>query len=276
MRILQFRRRAPTLSAATVLFCWIGVWAMVFVTLKTLYRLRCQGRRLVPARGPIVYVANHQSLYDPPIVGCLVGDRPFASLAKSGLFRFAPFACLIRTLGAIPLRLGRGDAGAVRSAIDQIRRGGCVLIFPEGGRSWDGSVQTFKPGILTILRRAPAPVVPVAIEGAFEIWPRTRRRPRLRGRLMVRAAAPIPPGELLAAPPHEAMERLRGQIDSMRLELRAELRRRTRGRYPPPGPGDLPCRKIDARSEGRAPTAPVDTVASGNTGSPDLAPAPES
>ncbi len=238
MKMFQARRRAPTMHPVAVVLWWTAVARLVRVSFRLFYRLRCSGSSLVPRNGPLIYVANHLSHFDPPVVGSLVHDRPFASLAKSGLFSFAPFGVLIRSLGAIPLRLGRGDAAAMRAAIEQVRRGGCVLIFPEGGRSWDGSLQAFKPGVLAILRRAPATVLPVAIEGAHEIWPRGRRYPKLRGRLAVKAGRPIPGADLLSVPAADAMERLRREVETLRLELRADLRRRTHGRYPPPGPGD--------------------------------------
>lgn len=240
MKLLQLRRRAPAMSFTSAFFGWTLIYLVVLVGMVLVYRIRRRGRENVPPRGPIVYVANHQSHYDPPIVGLVVGDRPFAALARSGLFDFKPFAWLILLLGAIPLRLGAGDAAAMRAAIGTLRRGGAVLMFAEGGRTTDGCIGKFKPGLLTLLKRVPATVVPVALEGAFDVWPRGRRFPRLRGRVAAAACHPIPAADLLAMEPAAAMERLRREIETMRLDLRRELRAATAGRLPAPGPADRP------------------------------------
>ena len=215
---------------------WVLVRLLVRFVLRIVYRQRCLGRSQVPPSGPAIYVANHQSHYDPPIVGCLVG--PFASLARATLFDTQPWRWSLTQVGAIRLHKGRGDAAALRAAINELRAGGRVLIFPEGERSHDGAVNVFQSGMLVLVRRSGAPVVPIAIEGTFDIWPRTRKYPRVGGRIAARVGRPITAQELTSEEPEVAMERLRGAIDSMRLELRRELRDATGGRFPPPGPGD--------------------------------------
>ena len=241
MKVIQYRRRAPNLSPFTVLVIWTLARHLTFVLFRLMYRLRYTGQTNIPSQGPVIYAANHQSNLDPPAIGCLVWDRPFIALARVGLFKFKPFAWMIRLPGAIPLRRGRGDAQAIRAAIDQLNAGGCVLMFPEGTRSPDGTVQPFKAGILVLVKRTKAPVVPLAVEGAYDIWPIGQRFPRLRGRIKVQAGRAIPADELLADAPDRTMERLRGEIDAMRMDLRRQLREATKGRYPAAGPADVQC-----------------------------------
>ncbi len=241
MKVLQYRRRAPNLSPFTVLVIWTLVRHLVFVLFRLMYRLRYAGQTNIPSQGPVIYAANHQSNLDPPAIGCLVWDRPFIALARVGLFKFKPRAWMIRLPGAIPLRRGRGDAQAIRAAIDQLNAGGCVLMFPEGTRSPDGTVRPFKAGILVLVKRTKAPVVPLAVEGAYDIWPIGQRFPRLRGRIKVQAGLAIPADELLADAPDRTLRRLSCEIDAMRMDLRRQLRGATNGRYPPPGPGDVQC-----------------------------------
>jgi 1-acyl-sn-glycerol-3-phosphate acyltransferase len=202
--------------------------------------MRCRGAVHVPARGPVIFVSNHQSLYDPPIVGSVVWDRPFAAMARSTLFDFKPFAWLIRFLGAFPLRKETSDIVAMRMALRELERGGSLLLFPEGGRTLDGALRPFKAGFLIIARRSGAPVVPLALEGAYDIWPKSRLFPRLRGRILVEACPPIAADELKSVDPTEAVDRVQRQIETVRLRLRAELREETRGRFPAEGPGDKP------------------------------------
>ena len=241
MKVLQYRRRAPNLSPFTVFVIWTIVRHLVFVLFRLMYRLRYTGQTNIPSQGPVIYIANHQSNLDPPAIGCLIWDRPFIALARVGLFKFKPFAWAIRLTGAIPLRRGRGDAQAIRAAIDQLNAGGCVLMFPEGTRSTDGTVRPFKAGVLVLVKRTKAPVVPLAVEGAYDIWPIGQRFPRLRGRIKVQAGRAIPADELLADAPDKTLQRLRCEIDAMRMDLCRQLREATKGRYPPPGPADVQC-----------------------------------
>jgi 1-acyl-sn-glycerol-3-phosphate acyltransferase len=239
MKWLQTKRRAPGYHPFKVVFWWTWVRFGLLVGTKLLYRIRLHGVEHVPERGPAIYAINHQSHYDPMLLGLLVHDRPFASMARASLFSFRPFGWLISTLNAVPLQRGRGDTRAIRALLAELAAGRTVLVFPEGARTRDGGLGHFHPGVMTLVRRSGAPVVPAAVEGAFDIWPRSRRLPRFRGRLAVRAGPAIPADELTAEGV-DPLDRMRRAIETMRLELRAELRARTGDRYPPAGPGDEP------------------------------------
>ena len=115
-----------------------------------------------------------------------------------------------------------------------------VLVFPEGTRTRDGVIGPFLPGMLVLVKRTGATVVPVALEGARDVWPPSRSRPRLTGRIVSTTGTPISAGELLAGGREAALDLLRRRIETMRLELRQRLRSQTGGRYPPRGPGDQP------------------------------------
>ena len=249
LKFLQTSRRAPGRPAFALVFWWTFVRGLIWLVFKLLYRLRCYGFEHVPRTGPVIYVANHQSHYDPPIAGILVHDRPFAAMARASLFKFKLFAWMIRSIGAIDLEQGRGDAGAMKAALAELEAGRCVLIFPEGTRTRDGALGEFQRGVMLLIRRSCAPVMPIAIEGAFDVWPTTAARPKLSGRLGVMGAPPIPTDELLKDGADAAMERLKRQIESMRLQLRDEMRRTSRGRYPAPGPGDEPYWACSAQAQ---------------------------
>lgn len=241
MKVLQYKRRAPHWTAWRTFFWWTFIRALVMGTLWIFYRLRFFGQDHIPSTGPIIYVANHQSHIDPPAIGAGIYDRPFTALARHTLFDFGPFGWMLKAIGAVPLHRQRHSAEAFRAAVNALKAGGAVLIFPEGTRTRDGAIATFRPGMLVLVKRSGAPVVPVAVEGAFDCWPIPRSSPRLHGRMLIEIGEPIPAQELLSMPPEQAMEHLRGVIDKMRLQLRARLRDRTNGRYPAPGPGDGPA-----------------------------------
>jgi 1-acyl-sn-glycerol-3-phosphate acyltransferase len=140
------------------------------------FRIRCRGRRFVPASGGALVLSNHQSHLDPVLVG-LATDRRLNYLARDTLFKFAPFRWLINSLDAIPLdREGLG-LGGLKETLKRLKRGELVLIFPEGTRTRDGDVGTLKPGFCALARRAGVPLLPVGIDGAFDSWPRSRTLP---------------------------------------------------------------------------------------------------
>ncbi len=240
MRVFEFSRRAPTMSPAAVIWVWMISRAMVILFGKLFYRLRMYGAESIPRTGPMVYVANHQSHFDPLFVGCLIADRPFTSLARESLFRFKPFELLLRLYCSVPLKREGGDKAALDTAIGVLRRGGCILLFPEGTRTRDGAIAEFKAGFLLLVRRTKAPVVPIAIEGAHDVWRHGTKFPRLHGRIIMRAGTPISSEQLLSRSADSAVSMVRKRIDEMRLELRAQLRRESGGRYPAPGPADEP------------------------------------
>lgn len=205
------------------------------------YRWRAYDKSVAPRKGPLLVVANHQSYLDSTCVGCGLTPWVCVHVARSGLYTNRFFGWLIGNLNTIPIKSesGEGDTAAMKEILRRLGQGNCVIIFPEGSRSPDGRMRAFKPGVALILKRANCTVLPAAIEGAFDAWPRARKRPFLFGqRLAVKYGAPVASEELLRDGPRRAMRRLEREIDAMRLELRAELRRRTRGRFPPAGPGD--------------------------------------
>ncbi|HEX4132813.1 MAG TPA: lysophospholipid acyltransferase family protein [Pirellulales bacterium] len=176
-----------------------------------LFQLRCNGRERVPAHGPVLVVSNHQSHFDPVLIAS-VCNRRLNFLARQTLFRFAPFGWLIKSLDAIPLdRDGLGMAG-LKETLRRLKRGEMVLVFPEGTRTRDGNVGPLKPGFCALVHRTEAAVVPVAIDGAFDAWPRWHRWPR-------RACIRMEFGEPLTA------EEAKGLADGA---LMAEVDRRLR------------------------------------------------
>ena len=239
-RFLETRRRVPGRPPLRVLFWWTLVRGLVWVFLKTAYRIRCVGRRNVPPTGPIIYVANHQSHYDPCVVGVLVTDRPFSGIARATLFKNKIFAWIMHGIGAIEIEQGKGDSGAMKAALAELEAGRCVMIYPEGTRTRVGALNVFQRGAMLLIKRSGAQVVPVALEGAFDIWPIGTKYPKLSGRLAVQAASPIPAADLLKDGADAGLEQLKRIIETMRMDLRQRMRRETGGRYPAPGPGDRP------------------------------------
>lgn len=222
-------------------------WSFTMIVLTLFFRLRRFHSDRLPLTGPCLVVANHQSHLDPPLVAMCATRRQMHFVARIGLFKFKPFGWLIAELNSVPIREDSGgDVGAIREVLTRLGQGRMVLLFPEGSRSPDGAMHEFKGGVALLLKRAQCPVVPVAVEGCYDAFPRHSRFPRLLGqRIAVMVGEPIPPEELLTEGPREALERLRREIDSMRQVLRSRLRASTKGRLPAPGPADAGLRDAD-------------------------------
>jgi 1-acyl-sn-glycerol-3-phosphate acyltransferase len=204
-------------------------WWFCLIVLTVFFRLRRFHMERIPRTGACLIVGNHQSHLDPPAIGVCNTTRPTHFIARMGLFKNRLFGWLIFALNSIPIREESGDLGAIKEVLARLEKGVPVLIFPEGSRSNDGRMHEFKRGIALLVKRAKCPVVPAAVEGAFDAYPRGGR-PRFWGkRVAVMIGKPIPHEELMKDGP-----------DAMRLELRARLRAATNGRYPPPGPPDAP------------------------------------
>ena len=224
---------------------------------KVGFGLRADRTEVVPREGAALILANHQSFVDPPFVGCLADHRQLAFLARRGLFTFGPFGWLLKQLNSVPVREDGNDKAAMEAIIAALQRGQAVVMFPEGSRCTDGAMQPFKRGVLLLVRKAKCPVIPAAIEGAHEAWPRSSKLPRPWScPVHVRYGTPIPYEEIAAMGKDELLPRLEREIDAMRLQLRGEIRARTNGRWPRPGPGDHPFVNQDAAVHAMTATAP--------------------
>lgn len=211
------------------------------VALRLVYRLHSRGGEHSPAQGPFLVIANHQSHLDAPAIAVSLPRTDMAFLGRRGLFKNRAFGWLITNLNTIPMDEDRGDLGAIRTALGALAAGRPMMLFPEGARSPDGAMRPFKRGAWLLLTRAKCPVLPVAVEGAFDAWPRSRTLPAIFGRrIAVAVGEPIPHGALAAMDPDAGLAHLAAVVDGLRLGLRRDLRERTRGQYPPPSPADQP------------------------------------
>jgi 1-acyl-sn-glycerol-3-phosphate acyltransferase len=182
------------------------------------YRVRYSGRENIPATGGVLVVSNHQSHLDPPLVG--IGcPRLLNFVARETLFSFAPFGWLIHSVGAFPIdREGIGLAG-IKESLRRLKRGEMVLIFPEGTRTRDGEMAPFRPGFTALAVRAGAAILPVAVDGAFRVWPRWRKFPGL-GKIRVHYGDPIAPAEIAGRDERELLAEVERRVRECHERLR--------------------------------------------------------
>ncbi len=240
LSILQFRRRNDDRSAISHLV-WYGLvaWSVGGVC-WLLWRFRTMGRGRIPRRGAALVIANHQSHIDPMLLGIILRDRSPRMLARRSLLTDSPWPMpwVLRSgYRCIFVDRDSADPSAMRAVLGELHAGRLSVVFPEGTRSVDGTMLPFERGVWLLIKRGGAPILPVGIEGTFDAWPKGSG-PRRKGRIMANVGAPIACDTLLEMGVDRALAFLHDQVDALRAEARAEIRRRTHGRWPLPGPAD--------------------------------------
>lgn len=130
-----------------------------------LFKVEFRGLDYVPTQGGFILCCNHLHAMDPTVI-CLgiPASLPVHYIGKEELFRHGWQRFLFqKLLGAFPVNRGTGDMGAVNTAIDIVRQGGVLGIFPEGTRSRDGSLLRFKSGLSLIAQQSGGDVLPCYI-----------------------------------------------------------------------------------------------------------------
>jgi 1-acyl-sn-glycerol-3-phosphate acyltransferase len=166
------------------------IWAKVAL-LANQVKVRMEGLENVKETGPYIFMSNHQGSYD---IFALLGYLPFQFkwLAKKELFSVPILGWAMSAAGYISIdRQGtRETVEAMREATRKIRDGMSVVVFPEGSRTPDGSIQPFRKGGFTLAIRSQVPIVPIAIRGSREIMPKDRLTAN-PGEIRVRIGPPI-------------------------------------------------------------------------------------
>jgi len=144
------------------------VRAMIGILLILLTRYQLSGRDNMPSQGPVLVVANHLNLADPPLLGFSLG-RKVAFMAKEELFRSRFLSYFLRSLGAFPVYRKQTDRQAIRQAKQVLAEGAALVMFPEGKRSRDAQLQPALSGSALIAYRSRAPILPVGIIGTEKI-----------------------------------------------------------------------------------------------------------
>lgn len=198
------------------------------VTARLTVGLRVSGLDRLPSTGPFILSPNHQSYLDAFLLVACLPYRHFRRMFFVGASEY--FATplrqrIARAIHVVPVDPDRNLVRAMQAGAFGLRNDKVLILFPEGERSIDGGVKKFKKGAAILSRHLGVPIVPVAIDGVFDIWPRHRPfrwravLPGTGSRVLFAFGEPLTSAG--ATPYTATTERLRGAVETMWTELRA-------------------------------------------------------
>jgi 1-acyl-sn-glycerol-3-phosphate acyltransferase len=162
---------------------------MVEYFFRIFYRLKIYGEKEHFFKGRAIIAGNHVSYFDPPAVG--VGWQEVTHyFAKPSLFEKPLLGFLLRSYNVHPLPAD-SPSNAIKSICALLNQELKVVIFPEGTRAKEDRILNPKQGFSMIAHRTDSPIIPVYIGGAFDIWNRTLKWPKLKGRLVCVFGLPL-------------------------------------------------------------------------------------
>jgi long-chain acyl-CoA synthetase len=189
-------RRAKTVRAKLI-HTALQVAALL---LRVRIDLRVTGREHVPAAAPFIVCPNHQTFFDGFVVAAALPFRAFRRIFFVGaaeFFESRGMAWGARAINIVPLDPDANLVSAMRAAATGLRLGKMLILFPEGERTIDGTIKPFRKGASILASHLQVPVLPVAIDGLYPLWPRGRRfqwgalLSRHRPRVTVAFGAPV-------------------------------------------------------------------------------------
>jgi 1-acyl-sn-glycerol-3-phosphate acyltransferase len=149
----------------------------LLLLMRMLFRIEHHGWERIPQEGPLLLVSNHVTYFDPPWISVRV-YRTLRYMAWDKLFRIPLVGRILRWFGAFPVSLENPESSAYKAALRILQKGEALMIFPEGGRSPDGSLRHFKVGAARLALRTGATIVPVAVQGGERVWSSRMHLPR--------------------------------------------------------------------------------------------------
>lgn len=192
---------------------------LVWILIHTIYRIEVKGYENLPDRGAAIVACNHVSYADPLLIAGVI-KRPVHFVMHHKIFRKPILHFIFRTAKAIPIATREENPMVLERAYKSIKKvldnHNVLGIFPEGGITKNGDIQTFKKGIEKVVREQPVPVVPMAL---CNMWgslfslrdPKEKRRPyKFRAHIELRIGQAINPDDLTAERLEQAVRALRG------------------------------------------------------------------
>jgi long-chain acyl-CoA synthetase len=205
---------------------WYLLTRVVLLLAQDRFHLRVSGLEKLPARGPYIICSNHQGFLDPVILMSAIPWHIFQKLFAVGtseIFGAGFMRMLARWLRVVVLDPDANLVPAMRAGAFGLQRGFVLMLYPEGERSIDGTPKVFRKGAAILSIHMQAPIVPLAIEGFYEAWPRGKRFFKFAPLRMKFGDVIYPPLESDAS--EAAYEKLTAQLRERVVAMWNELRK---------------------------------------------------
>ncbi len=205
---------------------WYPVTRVIQLISRDLFHLRVSGLENLPPKGPYIVSPNHQSYFDPVVVASVVPRNILVNsfaVGTSDIFGQGFMRHLARWIRVVVLDPDANLIPAMRAGAYGLRQGRILLLYPEGERSIDGTPRIFKKGAAILSIHAQVPIVPVAIEGFYEAWPRGKNFFQKIAPLKMVFGPPIPPPPASEAS-EATYEKMTADLKSRIVEMWEQLR----------------------------------------------------
>jgi long-chain acyl-CoA synthetase len=204
---------------------WYLLSRMLQVIALDRFHLRVRGLEKLPKTGAYIISSNHQSYLDPGILASVLPGEVFRKVFAVGTSEIFGEGFMLRLARSLRVVVVDPDANlipAMRAGAFGLRQGRPLILYPEGERSFDGTPRTFKKGAAVLSIHLQVPIVPVAIEGFYDAWPRSKPFFRFAS-LSMKLGDPIfPPPESEAS--EEAYTKLTEELKRRVVEMWEQLR----------------------------------------------------
>jgi long-chain acyl-CoA synthetase len=204
---------------------WYMVSRLIQVIALDRFRLHVRGIEKLPKNGPYIISSNHQSYLDAPILGSVLPQQVFDNVFAVGTSEIFGRGLMLRLARSVRVVVVDPDANlipAMRAGAFGLRQGRPLILYPEGERSIDGTPRVFKKGAAILSIHMQVPIVPVAIEGFYEAWPRNKPFQKFAPLRMVFGDPIFPRPESEAS--EAAYEKLTADLKARVVEMWEDLR----------------------------------------------------
>ena len=184
--------------------------------------MKSKGPRYSKCQTGSIIAANHVSYLDPITISSSSLDEVYF-LARKSLFRNFFFGKFIGALHAIPIEPGKSNLKLFKTVVDLVKSNKKVILFIEGTRSKDGNLLPPQPGVGFIAKQAKAPIIPVYHHGAFEVWGRGKKLPKLFGNIQCVRGEPMPPELWEGKKPQEISDMVMEEIKKLKEKCLKEF-----------------------------------------------------
>ena len=206
------------------------ILVLTWIWMKLFYRHKLYGKEHFP-EGSALIASNHVSMLDPPALAITFPEEVHY-LAKKSLFKKFCLGCAIRRLNSHPVSRSGNDASTLKMITRLLREGKKVLIFPEGTRSESGEVGEILRGTGFLGYMSKSSILPVYVDGTYEIWPIKKRFPKLFGKITCVMGTPIVYEEFAHLEKKQIIEELSKQLILSLQELKKWVKEGKKGSPP--------------------------------------------